>query len=613
MLPYNNKIFKNKRKHKEKIIKISLEEAIYQPQILINILESSLENQQKFIIFIKSSFDGFPKVKSINNFKQILYIIPNLIKELDLPFASLLIEENELLQLLIEIFISFNQFKPQISSIFLNLYILFDIIDEFLLSNPMEDWKDILFELDIIEENIKYEINDELNSIQTMFINLNNLYDNWIQYRNMGNNIEEDNLEYFDECLKLYMEEIMILQNDECITDAMLEYFGEMIIKIKNFRNEKFLDNYHYINNELYLEEQMNNMNLNEYNFQTPQTNNINNITNKNKKQNIQEILSNLHKIPLNKRTFFYKGEKIVEDENLLIEYKDYHFPFGDKQIYELKRQICGFINSEGGRLYIGITDQKIIKGIVLYNNNLKSLKNLLFSYIDNFSPKISDDKIKVYFIPIKNIQNDKYIDNLYIIKIIIYPGDPKILYSFSPKSFYSSIRMQGQCANLTADEIHRKIIERNKKINIINNFNQKDFDDPIPEINKNNENIYLNFEENDIMEDENQNKNLRGKFYRQNRQRNRKRNKNKNKIHKEKIVALKIFNIDENLFVKDLEIIFKDCGCFSYQFFQKRNGKSKGYGYLYFYNENLANLFIQNNSDVILGNKQIKFKEKIF
>ena len=68
-----------------------------------------------------------------------------------------------------------------------------------------------------------------------------------------------------------------------------------------------------------------------------------------------------------------------------------------------------------------------------------------------------------------------------------------------------------------------------------------------------------------------------------------------------------------ENLFVKDLEIIFKDCGCFSYQFFQKRNGKSKGYGYLYFYNENLANLFIQNNSDVILGNKQIKFKEKIF
>ena len=248
MYSNNKEIFsKNKRKKKQNKNYYTFDELIIQPQLILQILESSLTNQKNFIIFIKNNFEGFPNTKSIKNLKKIFNILPYLIKNLDLPFASLLIEENDLIQLLIEIYASYNEFSGPISSIFENIYILFDIIEDHLFENPIEDWKDILFDLGIINENKIYLVNNVLSNLQTMFINLNNLYDNWIQYRNMGNNIEEDNLEYFDECLKLYMEEIMILQNDECITDAMLEYFGEMIIKIKNFRNEKFLDNYHYI------------------------------------------------------------------------------------------------------------------------------------------------------------------------------------------------------------------------------------------------------------------------------------------------------------------------------------------------------------------------------
>ena len=607
---YNQKqkFSKNKRKnnqYKQKQNYKSFDELIIQYQLILPVLESSLENQKQFIIFIKYNFDGFPHIKSIKNINLILNILPFLINNLGLPFASLLIEENELIELFIEIHSSYNELSKQISLIFEAIYILFDSIEEYLLKNPIEDWKEILFDLDIINENKIYMKNNHLTNIQAMFVNLNNLLDNWIIYRNMGNNIEEENLQYFDESLRLYIEELQILQNDESISMASLEFFEEVILKIENFRNEKIFDGNKYINLEISLEDQFDNLYLNE-DYEIPQ---INNTSNKSQKPNIKEILSNLRKIPLNKRTFFYRNEKIIEDEELSIEYKDYYFPLGDKQIYELKRQICGFINSDGGRLYIGITDSKIIKGIALNNNNLNSFQNLLSKFIGDFSPKITEGKIKIYYIPIKNIQTDQYIDNLYVIKLIIYPGDPKVLYSMSPKTFESSIRLQGQCANLTAEEIHKKIIERNKNKNIIINSNDKNFNDPTPEVNNGVDNYYVENDDEFNNYEINQGNNL----YLINRNKQYKKRRNKIKNKKGKIIRIKIFNIDENILVKDLKIIFKDCGCFYFQFFQKRNGKSKGFGYLFFNDELSVNNFIKTYNDTILGNKLLKFKKEYF
>ena len=603
MEPFNKKenLFKSKNYEKKEKNYFTFDNVIFQPQLMLQLLESSLTNQKNFIIFIKNNFDGFPKLKSIKNIKQIFYILPNLIKQLDLPFSSLLLEENELMQLFIEIYVYYNEFSKQISSIFEIIYILFDIIEEYLIENPMDEWKDILFDLDIMNENEKYISKNGLTNVQTMFINLNNLLDNWVLYRNMGNNIEEENIQSLDEYLKIYSEELIILQNDDYVSIAILEYFDELILKIKDFRNEKFIEEYQYIKNEISLEDQFNNLNINEIGIP---------ITNKNenkiKRQNIKEILSNLHKIPLNKRTFFYKNEKIIEDESLSIEYKDYYFPFGDKQILELKRQICGFLNSEGGRLYIGISDQKIIKGIVLNYNSLNSFQNLLFNCINNFTPKIPNDKIKIYYIPIKTIENDQYIENLYVVKLIIYPGEPTILYSISPKNLYSSIRLQGQCANLTAEEIHKKIIERHKKGNKTININEIDFEDPPPEFNLDNDNNIIEDEEDEISQN-----NKKGNFTLVGRKRNKKKKNYKTKNKLGIIISIKMYNIDENLLAKDLKNYFKDSGCFSLQFFQKRNGKSRGFGFLYFSDEKIANYFIEKSSNMKIGNKIIKLKKE--
>ena len=49
----------------------------------------------------------------------------------------------------------------------------------------------------------------------------------------------EENLYVFDEYLNIYQQDFYELSGDETINNAILEYFEEMINKIKEFRNEK--------------------------------------------------------------------------------------------------------------------------------------------------------------------------------------------------------------------------------------------------------------------------------------------------------------------------------------------------------------------------------------
>ena len=62
---------------------------------------------------------------------------------------------------------------------------------------------------------------------------------------------------------------------------------------------------------------------------------------------------------PLDKRTSFYLNEKIKENRSETIEFKNYFLPLTNREDVKenLKRQICGFLNTKGGRLYIGIND----------------------------------------------------------------------------------------------------------------------------------------------------------------------------------------------------------------------------------------------------------------
>ena len=115
--------------------------------------------------------------------------------------------------------------------------------------------------------------------------------------------------------------------------------------------------------------------------------------------------------IPLDKRTFFYLDEKIKERKNELIEFRNYSLPLTNKENgEEIKRQICGFLNSRGGRLYLYINNQNIVKGLILNSKTRDNSRNSLVNLTCDFYPNCRLDKILVYFIPVKDPRTNEFI-----------------------------------------------------------------------------------------------------------------------------------------------------------------------------------------------------------
>jgi len=189
-------------------------------------------------------------------------------------------------------------------------------------------------------------------------------------------------------------------------------------------------------------------------------------------------------------------------------------------------------------------------------------------------------------------MKDNKFINNLYVVKIIVLKGESNILYSMTNKGFNSAIRLQGQCANLSAEEIYKEIIRRGAiKNNYINLEN--DFKDPEPEINF----------------DVDQDNEIDGDWIIKDKKKKKKKKehdkiKQKNKrirMNKRDIVVVEVKNIDTNLEVKDIYDFFNGCGSLSQKFFEK-DKKSRGYGILKFSSENLAKSAIDKYNQIKLG-----------
>ena len=306
--------------------------------------------------------------------------------------------------------------------------------------------------------------------------------------------------------------------------------------------------------------------------------------------------MNELKKIPLKDRTFFYRDEELSEGENEYIEFKNYSYPFNQEKINEIKRQYCGFLNSQGWRIYLGINDLRIVKGIQLDYKTRDTIRNELINYTYDFYPKCRIDKINVYFIKIKSMQNKKFINNIYVIQIIVFPGEPYNLYSLTNKGGYiSALRLAGQCINLTAEEIHSEIMKRGELLRekYINQKNNEYKDNKENESEENEDNTKesnegieeITEEEGEVSSDETENK--------------------KGKI----IYVVKITNIDKSLKIKDINRYFNGCKS-SYQKFPAKDGKSEGYGEIHFPKKETAKSFIaQYNKLNIYGKNQINMK----
>ena len=592
-------------------------------QIIISKLSNDYSYQKDFIkllvMSIKNSAAG--NKDDIITLENMQNMLPNIIQQLGLPFCDLINDNQDILDYFCEMLIKNKSEKAKI--ILMNFINVFNY--QSLDLNPSDDLIERLEECDI-DTFKEMENNKRLykTEIESLYDGLSELFSTWRISIKIQDNLENDFFEQFRNALKEKKDKIDEIERKNKYPKATIDFFREKIknyeLNINNLNNnickastfEKQLENNYLstpdekINNNNYntnpigynqkINNNLNNINISNFNTSNYDKNNDFNPNIDDIDLDIDEILKKLRGIPLKNRTSFYKDEILVEGEDEITEFKNYLFPLNEKQGDELKRQFCGFLNSQGGRLYLGINDDKIVKGVVLNYKRCDALRNLLVNYTYDFYPKCRLDKIKVYFIPIKSMKDNKFINNLYVVKIIVLKGESNILYSMTNKGFNSAIRLQGQCANLSAEEIYKEIIRRGAIKN--NNLNiENEFKDPEPEINYNVDQDNEN-DDNWIIKDNSKKK--------KKKERGKIKQKNKRvKLNKRDIVVVEVKNIDTNLDVKDIYDFFNGCGSLCQKFFEKE-GKSRGYGILKFSSENLAKSAVDKYNQIKLGENNL-------
>ena len=666
----------NKINNNQEQQQMSFSEYFYNQIDLMPILDESIKKIKLFISYIIAQLE---KVLDNKKDKQPLFLADNIFKfminnyeKLGIKFFYSLVNEENFKTILINLFLDDIK-KKEIKELLQKIIYIFNF--EFRareINHPLYTFYYDCINFGIIEQSDlkEKEARDSLTEEEKLFLELVSLKNIWETYRKKG---IEKNAESFLEKLLSDSENhlIDIIGADvPILSEAGIEYYQERIYEINEYKKgknknivqkEKQINKNKINNKEINIAEALefyeNDEDEFEYDDDDLKT-----------AEQIKVEIKELRKKPLKDRTYFYIDEAISKDEDEYIEYKDYFFPLDWEKEKELKRQFCAFLNTYGGRLYIGINDEKKVVGVYT-NEKLSHYEDFILKLTNNFMPKMEPkDYFKLYAIPIKNNKNGKIIDNLFVFKIVIKRGDPtELYYDQNNYGLNVSTRQAGQCPNLKASEIKELILERNNmkqlKGNQINIKGIIDMNDPEPYINqriKNNENMKDNWriprkdvykakknvEKNNInnknlqpnynnkKNDNNINNNPQSNYNQRNNNtdNNNNYNNNNNIDEVENIVGLKnkknkkkkkghnnnfkgktkirveIYNLEKNIDEKNMFEFFEGFNPKDKSFYKNQDGFKNGY--LDFENEEDANKFISAINGFAFGSKNVSFKK---
>jgi hypothetical protein len=548
------------------------------------LLSQDLLKQERYIQIIKISIINFNcgNKETPSKLCQILQRFCEFINYFGITFGEIIKKDKELIEGMFRLLFN-DKIKKKCQQILLNIMKIYNY------STQRKNFGDIIRER-LSQSFLDFSFTQEKKApteIELLVEEINTLFEEF-----NGPKTKEKMVALFN-TIKEKENKLNCLCDTDKYFPSTLEYFRREINELKNIFSRcknQFLEINNGENNAIQGE------NINDENQSNPECENKWNDASILDKERIilndifyQEQVKEESKIPLQKRTFFFHKEKLLQGEDQFTEFKDYSKPFCSFHREELIRQYLGFLNAEGGRIYIGISDSKEVAGIKLNYKERDQLISSLVGYTNDFYPSVRLDKIKVVFIPIKYARTGEFIPDLFVVKIIIHKGDQRYLYTMDnpKKGIISAIRRQTEVLNLRAKEIQDEIIRRSQLetrwADIFQNLTS--FNDP-----------ELNIIETNGSADEEEGKN----------------NPNDNigiKIMKKCDYILKISNIDIDLKPRDINRALNGCGCKN-QKFKGRDGKNCGEGVLIFDNEDTAKKVMQKLEGSYLGGKnQIKIK----
>ena len=200
---------------------------------------------------------------------------------------------------------------------------------------------------------------------------------------------------------------------------------------------------------------------------------NFEDFKNENPIRNINSLLglSNIRNVQpqpakLEEFKYFIRGIKLNIMEGMDIEFKNYTFRLDFEKSFIMKKTICSFLNTKGGRIYIGIRD----KDLMVFGTNLTmamkdEIKREIDDLLNHVHPQVEPSECVTKFIPMKD-ESLKIIPGFYIIKVIVKRGKINDIYVLKDQNggISAYFRRDGKNSSLlTPNDLKREIIERNK------------------------------------------------------------------------------------------------------------------------------------------------------
>jgi len=140
--------------------------------------------------------------------------------------------------------------------------------------------------------------------------------------------------------------------------------------------------------------------------------------------------------IPDEERYFITKTKFSLDRKNEIVEDKFYEFKnflgptLKDDQRSEISRTICGFLNAEGGRLYIGIDDFGSIVGIEMGRKKYDEFKTGLTSAILNrITPHVENSQFEIDKRLVFEQESDSKVTLRLLIEITVLKGEQNIYF----------------------------------------------------------------------------------------------------------------------------------------------------------------------------------------
>jgi len=157
--------------------------------------------------------------------------------------------------------------------------------------------------------------------------------------------------------------------------------------------------------------------------------------------------------------------------EDKRTEYKEFLGPKYKPEDYERTfKTLCGFLNADGGILYIGVNDiNHCVTGTNLSNVDYDEFKIKVVRQLkEYFSPDVSDDLFTIIRVPVvlsASSEIDKKSQRLFVVKIIV-KSDPDLVYFIKTVGplYTAYMRNDGLTKVLTGDQMNNLFLKKQKK-----------------------------------------------------------------------------------------------------------------------------------------------------